>query len=165
MELTRKKDSRKSADKLKAAVDKSSGSDIIKAKNVETAVSDVNFVGKIDREIYKCVTEDIVTDEVIITDERIAHIKEHHPGDYEAYFKYAGEILKHPDYILEANKPNTAFILKRVIENGQDYQMILRLKTSNEPIDYKNSILTFLKIDEKRFRRYLRTKKVLYKSE
>ena len=125
----------------------------------------MNYVGKIDREIYKCVTNDIVTDEVIITDERIAHIKEHHPGDYEAYFKYADEILKHPDYILEANKPNTAFILKRIIENGQECQMILRLKTSNEPVDYKNSILTFLKIDEKRFHRYLRTKKILYKAE
>ena len=43
--------------------------------------------------------------------------------------------------------------------------MILRLKTSDEPVDYKNSILTFLKIDEKRFHRYLRTKKILYKSE
>ena len=80
------------------------------------------------------------------------------------YFKYADEILKHPDYILEANKPNTAFILKRIIENGQECQMILRLKTSDEPVDYKNSILTFLKIDEKRFHRYLRTKKILYKS-
>lgn len=37
-------------------------------------VADVHIVGRIDREIYKCITEDIVTDEVIITDERIEHI-------------------------------------------------------------------------------------------
>lgn len=38
-------------------------------------VADVHVVGKIDQEIYQCITNDIVTDEVIITDERIEHIK------------------------------------------------------------------------------------------
>ena len=35
---------------------------------------EVHTIGRIDKNIYKCVTEEIVTDEVIITDERIAHI-------------------------------------------------------------------------------------------
>ena len=35
----------------------------------------MHLIGKIDKNIYKCITEDIVTDEVIITDERIRHIK------------------------------------------------------------------------------------------
>ena len=46
-------------------------------------VRDVNYVGKLDKNIYKCVTDDITTDEVIITDERISHIKDHHPGHFE----------------------------------------------------------------------------------
>ena len=96
------------------SVDNSIGSDIIKPNNVETAVSDVNFVGKIDREIYKCVTKDIVTDEVIITEDQILHICERHPSDYEKFGKYIPQILAEPDYILEANKPNTAFVLKRI---------------------------------------------------
>ncbi len=33
------------------------------------------------------------------------------------------------------------------------------------PQDYKNSVITFLKVEEKRYKRYLRTKKILYKSE
>ena len=45
----------------------------------------MNYVGKIDREIYKCITEDIVTDDVVITDERIKHTEENHPGDYKNY--------------------------------------------------------------------------------
>lgn len=143
-------------------VDKTAESGIIK-KKVETAGNDVNYVGKIDREIYKCVTPDIKTDEVIITDERVAHIKERHPNDYEQYFNYVSDIIKYPDYILEANKPNTAFILKHIIENEKNYQIVLRLSTSNDPVDYKNSIITFLKVDEKRYKRYLRTKKILYK--
>lgn len=129
------------------------------------AVNKVYSVGKIDIEIYKCVTEDIQTDEVIITERQIEHIKEHHPSDYERYFSYAQEIIREPDYILEANKPNTAFVLKHIVDNGKNYQLILRLKTSHDPADYCNSIITFLKVEEKRYNRYLRTKKILYKSE
>lgn len=129
------------------------------------AVNKVYSVGKIDIEIYKCVTEDIQTDEVIITERQIEHIKERHPSDYERYFSYAQEIIREPDYILEANKPNTAFVLKHIVDNGKNYQHILRLKTSHDPADYCNSIITFLKVEEKRYNRYLRTKKILYKSE
>ena len=129
------------------------------------AVSDVHIIGKIDIEKYKCVTEDIKTDEVIITDKQIEHIKERHPNDYERYFNYAKEIIEKPDYILEANKPNTAFILKHIVDNGKNYQLILRLKASSDPKVYKNSIITFLKVENKRYKRYLRTKNILYKSE
>ena len=42
-------------------------SGIIKSNEGETAVNDVHYIGKINIDIYKCVTEDIQTDEVIIT--------------------------------------------------------------------------------------------------
>lgn len=128
---------------------------------------EVNVIelGKIDIEIYKCVTEDITTDEVVITEKQIAHIMERHPNDYERYFCFVRQILSEPDYILEANRPNTAFVLKHIVENGKNYQLILRLKTSSDPAEYKNSVITFLKVEEKRYDRYLRTKKILYKAE
>lgn len=44
------------------------------------------------------------TDEVIITNERIQHIKDRHPNDYEQYFMYMKEIVEKPEYIIEANK-------------------------------------------------------------
>ena len=100
----------------------------------------MHIIGKIDIEIYRCVTADIQTSDVIITQQQIEHI-------------------------LEANKPNTAFILKHICDNGKNYQLILRLKTSQDPIGYKNSVITFLKVDDKRYNRYLRTKKILYKNE
>ncbi len=125
----------------------------------------MKFIGKIDISKYKCITSDIQTDEVIITENQISHIKTRHPNDFEQYFEYAKEMLKEPDYILEANKPNTAFILKHIKDSGKNYQLIMRLKTSLDPQDYKNSVITFLKVEEKRYKRYLRTKKILYKSE
>ena len=128
-------------------------------------MKDINIVGKINREIFKAVTSDIQTDEVIITSVQVEHIKISHPNDYERYFRYAKAIIEAPDYILEANKPNSAVLLKSIEENGKRYKLILRLKTSSDPKDYKNSVITFQKVEEKRYERYLRTKKVLYKRE
>ncbi len=92
---------------------------IIFQKKSEMAVGSVHGICKIDIEKNKCVTEDIIMDEVIITDTQIAHIKDHHPNDYERYFSYNKEIIKNSDYILEANKPNTAFVLKHIEDNGK----------------------------------------------
>ena len=64
----------------------------------------MHVIGKIDREIYRCISGNIVTDEVIITDVQIKHIKERHPNDYEQFSKYFAEIIAEPDYIFEANR-------------------------------------------------------------
>ncbi len=146
-------------------IDNNSKNDIIMVDNKETVDEDVHYIGKINKEIYKCVTDDIQSDDVIITDKQIEHIIERHPNDFERYCEYIKEIIQSPDYILEANRPNTALVLKHIEENSKNYELILRLKTSNDPKEYKNSVITFLKVEEKRYNRYLRTKKILYKCE
>lgn len=139
--------------------------DIIKPIDTEEEIQ-VHPVGKIDKEIYKCITEDIVTDEVIITDERIGHIKERHPNDYEKYCEYLKLIVEQPDYIVETKKPNTALILKEIKEsNERQFKTVLRLTTSTDNPGFKNSIITFMKIDEKEWNRLLRNKLILYKKE
>ena len=125
----------------------------------------MHIIGKINKNIYKCVTEDITTEEVIITDNQINHIKNRHPNDYENFSSYFSDILSDPDFIIEANKPNTAFILKQITENDLTVQLILRLQTSQDPKGYKNSIITFLKIDIKTWNKYLRNKKILYRKD
>ena len=125
----------------------------------------MHIIGKINKNIYNCVTEDITTEEVIITDNQINHIKNRHPNDYENFSSYFSDILSDPDFILEANKPNTAFILKQITENDLTVQLILRLQTSQDPKGYKNSIITFLKIDIKTWNKYLRNKKILYRKD
>lgn len=122
-------------------------------------------VGIIDIEKYSVISQSIQTSEVVITEERIRHIQERHPDDYERYAKYLQAIVEYPDYILEASKPNTAFLLKEIRENDERFQLILRLAVEGDNPNYKNSVITFLRIEEKRYRRYLRTKKILYKSE
>ena len=116
----------------------------------------MHFVGKIDVEVYKCVTEDFVTQDVIITDERIQHIKERHPDNYEKYCKYLSEIVESPDYIIESNKPNTALILKEINIDDEYFKTVVRMATSCDNPKYKNSVITFMKINQKEWNRLLR---------
>lgn len=141
------------------------GKDDTIEKTEDKGSIDVHRVGKIDRNIYKCITDDIVTDEVIITDERIQHIKDRHPNDYERFYNYIPEIISDPDFIIKANKPNTAVILKEIEERGEKFKLVLRIKVQNDPEEYKNSIMTFWHIGETTWRKTLKNKTVLYKRE
>ena len=122
-------------------------------------------IGKIDVEKYKCVTPDITSDEVIITDERIAHIQERHPGNYEIVRPFLQEAITDPDYILGDKRKNTGLILKRIDKNDLHLQIVLRVHTSNDLEGYKNSILSAWCIGENRWKNYINNKKILYKKE
>lgn len=123
----------------------------------------MHTVGKINRGIYKCITEDIVTNEVIITDERIGHIKERHPSDYKMVIKYMAEAIQDPDYILSDKRANTGLVIKYLQESN--LQVVLRIHTSNDEAGYKNSIISCFRISEGRLKNYLRNKEILYKKE
>ena len=142
-----------------------SGSGIIKRNLISNGAVGVHYVGKFNREIFSCISSNIATDEVIITDERVAHIRERHPGDYERYVGYLTQIVEAPDYILAANKPNSALLLKSFEENGKNYKLILRFVTTTEDVNYKNSVITFQKVETRRYVRYTKSDKVLYKRE
>lgn len=123
----------------------------------------MHIVCHLDKELYKCVTLDIVTDSVIITNERIKHIRERHPNDFEMYSKYMKDIIHNPDYILEANKPNTALIIKNIEDN--DLRLILRIAVISDNPYYSNSVISFQKTHKREVERLLRSKKILYSFE
>jgi len=122
-----------------------------------------HYLCKLNKAICGVITEDICSDEVIITDKQIKHIQERHPDDYEIFLKHGRDMILNPDYILEANKPFSGVLLKEIVENGEKLYLVLRLKTSLDPVEYKNSVITFTKIKPKEWRRMLRNKKILYK--
>lgn len=128
----------------------------------QKVVEEVQYVGKIDRKLYQGITPDIRTDEVIITERQIEHIQERHPGDFEKYKQFFKEAIQDPDYILKANKENTALILKEINIDGEGVKLVLRLQTSTDPVGYKNSIITFQKINAKRYTRYVKNAEILY---
>ena len=122
----------------------------------------MNIVGTINIDIFKSVSDDITTDVVIFNNDRIDHVKKDHPGDYESFSVHIAAILKNPDYILKANRPKSAVLLSKIMPCGTKLKLVLRLNTSSDPPEYKNSIITFMKIRDKEWRRITKSKNVLY---
>lgn len=126
---------------------------------------DVNFVCRLDRELYSVITDDIQTDEVVVTEQQIVHIEEEHPGAYNRFAQYLPQVVQDPDYILKGNRPNTALVLKQIVEEDAITEVVLRLKVASDPVSYRNSIITLWRISPKRFRRLLRQSEILYKKD
>ncbi len=128
-------------------------------------VIDVHFICKIDLDLYKSIASDIITDEVIITDERIQHIIDRRGQEfYNRYGDKFMEILQDPDYIFE-DKQNTALVCKQFLVDDKYVNLALRLVVSTDNPNYKNSIITAVGENSKRFQQRLRNNKPLYKKE
>ena len=123
----------------------------------------LQYIGKIDIEKFKLISQDITTKDVIITGKQVEHIKERHPKNYEEYFRFFKEIIENPDYIIRDIKPNTGFLLKEFIKEDKRFQLILRLHTSEDNEKYKNSIITFFKVSKKKYEQYLRNKEIVWR--
>ncbi len=60
-------------------------------------------------------------------------------------------------------RPNTVILIKRIVVEGQNVQLVLRLHVPADQPGYKNSVLSFWNISEERRENYFRNKKVIYK--
>ncbi len=119
----------------------------------------------INEKIYECVSKEFLSDEVIITDERIKHIKEHRGIEfYEFYKNYFAEILDDPDYIFPDSK-NTVLVCKNFPDNQKYINLVLRIAVPSDYPSYKNSIITAIGEGYKRFHQRLRNNDFLYKKE
>ena len=114
---------------------------------------------------HKCITEDIITEEVIITDNQIQHIKDRHPEAYNKVLKNIQEAISTPDYIIRDKHAYTGLIIKRIQTEERFLQIVLRLCTSGDEHGYKNSVISCWKISERRLQNYLRNKEILYSRE
>lgn len=138
--------------------------DIIKNK-LDEGVAQVHYIGKIDKGIYKVVTPDIRTDEVVITDKQLQHIIERHPDAYNRVVSQLKNAIREPDYIIKDKHPNTGLVIKKLKIGAEYLQLVLRLCTDIDDPSYKNSIISCWQISESRLRNYLRNKDVLYRRE
>ena len=110
-------------------------------------------------------TEDIITEEVIITENQIQHIKDRHPEAYNKVLKNIQETISTPDYIIRDKHAYTGLIIKRIQTEEGFLQIVLRLCTSGDEHGYKNSVISCWKISERRLQNYLRNKEILYSRE
>lgn len=104
------------------------------------------------------------TSEVIITDERIAHIQSHHPQDYSLFEQYGREAIFSPDFLVQDEKNfGTVFAIKRLPETNLN--VVVRLVLESDDPDYKNSVMTFYRIRDRNLKKLFEKNPLLYTSE
>ena len=124
----------------------------------------MQYIGKLDIKKLGKYKNKIITEEVVLTEERVKHIQQHHPGDYENYGIYIPEIIKNPDYIVDDSKNlDTVLYMKTIRQNGKNVQIVVRLNTNEREKNKHNSILTLWKIKERTYRQILRNKEIIWK--
>lgn len=129
----------------------------------------MQYIGKINIELFRKISNKIITDIVVLTDKQREHINERHPEILEKYEKYFSKIIDEPDYILKDNaRENTALILKTLFVNNKrigSVNLVLRLAIENDDEHNKNSIITCIPIGKSRLKSYINNGKIVYKNE
>lgn len=136
----------------------------VKSANEETSVTEIRNLGKINTEILQKEFGKIRTDEIIVTNERIDHIKERHPEDYDLFEEYGKECVSSPDLIVKDIKhQGTVFMVKKLPETNLNVVVRVVLETDDGKL--KNSVMTFYRIREKNLKKLIEKNGMLYKKE
>lgn len=126
------------------------------AKKIE-----IIHIGHIDASHLTAAFGILQTTEVIITDERIAHIKERHPEDFALFAQYHREVVEAPDLLIQDGKhKGTVFAVKKLPETNLN--VVIRLVLDTDDPKLKNSIMTFYRIREKNLKKLLERNALLY---
>ena len=105
------------------------------------------------------------TSEVIITDERVQHIQEHHPADYGLFEKYGKKTIEAPDIIIrDIKNESTAFLVLKLDEINLNTIVRLSVANTDSP-EHRNSVMTFYRIRTKNLEKLVARHKVLYKRQ
>ena len=143
-------------------IDKSGESDIIKERGEE--VTEIIPLGKLNLKPLENEFGRFRTDEIIVTNERLDHIKIHHPQDYDLFEKYGKDSVLTPDIIIkDCKNDNTVFMIKNL--DNTNLNVVVKLILESDKEDYKNSVMTFYRIRNRNLKKLENKNKVLYKKE
>ena len=135
---------------------------------VKSERADVKRICRIDLEKYQNVTDKaILTDEVILTNNRRDHIKERRGlAFYELYSPLFADILENPDYVFPDKKnPNSAIVSKHFETVGKGVNIVLRLVVESDNQAFKNSIITAIELGEDRYEQFINNNVPVYKQQ
>lgn len=122
------------------------------------------YIGKIDKRKLGQYGKIIVTEDVVLTDERNLHIYEKHKKDYEIIIHNIEQAILEPKEILIDMKNNdTVFFIKKL--NKNNLNVVVKLNTINDDKHPKNSIMTAWIIRDKNLQKLRKANEIIYKSE
>ncbi|MBQ8510722.1 MAG: hypothetical protein IJ493_12525 [Clostridia bacterium] len=127
-------------------------------------MTDYTFLGRINFSYLEIEFGKLQTDEVIITNERLHHIQERHPEDYDLFFTYSKSIILSPDIVLlDSKNAGTVFFVKSL--DGSNLNIVIRVALETDAVGRKNSVMTFYRIRDKNLKKLENKSKTLYKRE
>lgn len=127
-------------------------------------MAELKVLGEIDERALKMEFGALQTAEVIVTEERIKHIRERHPQDVELFELYGQGMIAEPDIIIKDMKnEGTVFMIKHLPDSNVNVVVRLALETEDEGL--KNSVMTFYRIRTKNLVKLLKKNKVIYRKE
>lgn len=101
---------------------------------------------------------------VILTDERIAHIREGHDEDYQQFGKFISSAIRVPDIVLEdAKNEDTAFFIKSVSDSN--INVVVKVAYIHNKEQKESSVITMYRLGEKTKKRLVKNNFVVYKKE
>lgn len=96
-------------------------------------------------------------DQIILTKERIKHIRKNHPGDLEKYGKHIPQVLRDPDFVLiDPRERHTSVWVRAMPEDASNIRITVRHATQADPPEIMNSILTFQHVRASEYQRLSR---------
>ena len=98
---------------------------------------------------------------VELTEERLAHIRMHHPNDFELCVKYIDPVIEDPDLVLEDHKnPLTAMFIRSFEKTGVN--VVIKLALSNQVGD-RSFIVTIHPVGARSIQKLQKKNKVVYR--
>lgn len=124
----------------------------------------LQYICKLDRRKLGKYRDKIVTEEVVLTNERKTHIYENHTYDYEVIINNIRNVVLNPDEIIEDIKNNnTVFFIGKLSKSSLN--VVIKLNTTNDIKHSLNSVMTAWVIRDKNLRKLRKRNEVIYKNE
>ena len=111
----------------------------------------MQYITKLDRNKLEKYKKGLITEEVILTDERLyEHILLFHENEYKELRPYLKSIIDNPDYIIEDNRhEDTMIYLKQIKNIEKNGRVVIKLALGQDKEHNKNSIITMMKLNNR----------------
>lgn len=92
-------------------------SDTMSNRLEEASLTGMIRLGKLNKDFLEKEFGKILTDEIIVTEERLLHIKTRHSEDYGLFERYGSDCVVMPDLIIkDMSHDGTVIMIKRLLE-------------------------------------------------
>lgn len=107
---------------------------------------------------------ELQTNDVILMNERINHIKVSHGEDFKLFVGLLKTAIVDPDYVIEdKSHTGTAFYVKKL--SNSNLNVVVRLALSTDKKGRKNSIMTFFRIRNTNLEKLIEKNTLIYKKD